>query len=259
MASLEPGQIDPAEQTIAAFIGRKHDGKSKLARWMAADYPYDQIHIDLHGDDRPPELDVKDSGVVQIHDVPTRWPEHLRVEGKPLVLYYQPDAGSPTLIEDMDAAMGLAWRHGRVLVIVHEWAALALAHNQRERPYTSRDLSQGRRRRISLFLLMHRPYNIDGLTLVQADMVICFGIPKKADRQRIADDIGWPLEDFEAALAEREPYGYLLFDRRVPPPGPGERDLRLTNWPALSEQELRELTRPAGPADDYQGDFQEAG
>ncbi len=254
--ALQPGEINPAEQTIVAFIGRKKGGKSKLARHMAADYPYDQVHVDLHGDDRPPELGMQNSGVVELTEVPTRWPEHLRPEGRPLVLYYQPDAGSPTLIQDMDAAAGLAWRHGRCLLIVHEWGALALTHNQRERPFTSRVLSQGRKRQVSLFLLMHRPHNIDGLTLVQADIVICFEIPKRADRERIADDIGWDLADLEAALEELPRWGYLLYDRRIPPPGPGEQDLRLTSWPPLSEEELGELERGPAAEDHYAGDFQ---
>lgn len=251
--ALQPGEIDPDQQTIVAFIGRKHSGKSKLARFMAADYPYDQVHVDLHGDDRPPELDVKDSGVVEIHDIPTRWPEHLRVEGKPLVLYYQPLASSPTLLEDMDAAVGLAWRHGRCLVIVHEWGRLAIVH--RTPPMTMQVLSQGRKRKVSLFMCMHRPHNIDGLTLVQADVVIATEVPKKADKQRIADDIGWDFDDFNAALEELAPYGYLQYDRRMPRPGPGEDDLRLLKYPPLSEEELRLVERGRGPIDDYQGDW----
>jgi hypothetical protein len=253
---VNPGELDPAQQVIAAFVGRKHAGKSKLARFLAQSYPYDQIIVDLHGDDRPWQLDVKDSGYAELGEIPARWPDHLRVEGKPLVVYYQPDAGSPTLVQDMDSAAGLAWAHGQCLLVVHEWGALALAHNQRERPMTSRVQSQGRKRKISVFECMHRVHNVDGLTLVQADLiyVMAQGVTRREDRQRIATDIGWDLDQFEAAYRELEPYGYLLADRRIPPPDDPaaaftEVDMRLTAWPALTKDELAEVERAPAPVE----------
>jgi hypothetical protein len=256
-APLLPGELDPNKQTIVAIVGRKRSGKSKYARWLAGSYPYDQVIIDLHGDDRPPEVNIKDSGWIEIGEVPVRWPEHLRVDRKPMVLYYQPDAGSPTLVEDMDALIGLAWRHGRTLVVVHEWGALALTHNQRQRPMTSRALSQGSKRKIPMILAMHRPYNTDRLTFSQADVVIVFETPDPDDRERIAKDMGWPIDSFEAAYAKLRKHEYLQFDRRVEPPDhEGEQDLRLLHYPPLSKQELRELERGAGPIGDYPGDHQ---
>jgi hypothetical protein len=249
MAELQPGELDPSQQTIAAFIGRKHSGKSKLMRHMAASYPYDQVQVDLHGDDRPAEINVKDSGVIEVSEIPPRWPEHQRPDdGRPMTVYYQPDAGSPTLIQDMDAASGLAWSRGRCLLVVHEWGALALAHNQRDRPMTSRVLSQGRKRKVSLFLAMHRPYNIDTLTLTQADLVFVFEVPRKEDQERIATDIGWNVDDFKLALKELGPYEYLCFDRRIPPAAEGEQDYRLTSWAPLSAEELAEVMRGPAPA-----------
>lgn len=249
---MDPGELGSGEQVIAAFIGRKHAGKSKLLRSIAQTYPHDQVVVDLHGDDEPWQLGRKDSGYVRVEEIPARWPEHLRPErGGPLVIYYQPDAGSTMLVQDMDAASGLAWAHGRCLLVVHEWGALALAHNQRERPMTSRVLSQGRKREISLFEAMHRPHNVDTLTLTQADLVYVMagGVTRREDRERIATDIGWDRDEFDLAYKELEPYGYLLFDRRIPSPGleleHTEQDLRLTKWPPLSQDELAEVMRPA--------------
>lgn len=258
-AELGPGELDPSKATIVAVIGRKRSGKSKYARWLAGSYPHDQVIVDLHGDDRPWQLDVKDSGWVQLHEIPVRWPEHLRVEGKPLILYYHPDAGSPTLVEDMDAAAGLVWRHGKCLLLVHEWGALALTHNQRRRPMTSRALSQGSKRKITIVEAMHRPYNIDSLTLVQADVVVVFETPKRADRERIADDIGWDVEDFHAAHARLRRYEYLQFDRRTEAPAAeGEQDLRLLHYPKLEDEELDEILKPTRELD-YAGDHELAG
>src|SRR6266536_366434 len=159
---LQPGELDPSKQTIVAVVASKGAGKSKLLRYLASSYPYDQLHLDLHGVDRPAELGVKDSGYVEIGDVPAKWPEHQRPEGKPLVLYYRPDAGSPTLLEDMDQAVGLAYAHGRCLLLVHEWGELAKV--RQTPPMTRRTLSQGRGRQVTLLLAMHRPYRVDLMT-----------------------------------------------------------------------------------------------
>lgn len=254
MAELQPGELDPARQTIITVIGRKGSGKSKLARHIASTYPFDQVVVDLHGEDRPAELAVKDSGVVQVSEAPARWPDHQRVEGKPLVLYLQPDAGSPTLLEDMDAAAGLAYSHGRCMLLVHEAGELYRVHQTP--PMARRALSQGRGRKVSMLLLAHRPHNLDPMVLVQSDVVICFEVPNPRDRELIANGIGWPPREFDLALAELPTYGYLLFDRRIAPPKPPaepftERDMRLTSWEPLSDQELAELTRRP-PADELE-------
>jgi energy-coupling factor transporter ATP-binding protein EcfA2 len=244
-----PGELDPDRQTIVAIVGPKGCGKSKYARWVAASYPYDQVHLDLHGLDRPAELGQRDSGVVEIHEVPARWPEHLRPDQhRPLILYYQPDAASPTLLEDMDHLVGLAYTHGRCLLLVHEWGELARVH--RTPPMTRRTISQGRKRNVTALLLMHRPYNVDPMTWVQADVVVMFELPTRRDRDQIADNIAWQHppgtnreEQLELALRELEPYGYLQYDRRGPKPAPGELDDRLLAYPPLSPAELAEVTR----------------
>lgn len=244
-SSLGPGELDPNVQTIGMVIGTKGSGKSKYLRYVAASYPYDQVIIDLHGVDEPAETGIKDSGVVRIDEVPTRWPEHLRPKPEtPLILYYQPDVGSPTLLEDMDAGSALAYTHGRTLLLVHEWGALGHVH--KTPPATRRCLSQGRKRKVTMLLAMHRPVDIDRMTWVQADWVALFDVPVQDDQDIISKNIGWDTQDFrlaiQGALAEderREPYDYLLFDRRIPRPRPGEQDDRLLAFPALTEEELR--------------------
>jgi hypothetical protein len=251
VVSVAPGELDPGKQTIVAIVGSKGSGKSKYARWLAASYPYDQVILDLHGLDRPAETDQKDTGVVEIHEVPPKWPEHLRPdERRPLTLYYQPDAASPTLIEDMDAVAGLAYAHGKCLLLVHEWGELARVH--RTPPMTRRTISQGRRRNVTCLLAMHRPFNVDPMTWTQADVVVMFEIPTKRDREQVVNNISWQHppgtnreEQLELALRELEPYGYLQFDRRGPKPQPDQLDDRLLAYPPLSPDELAEFLRPA--------------
>lgn len=240
-----PGELDPERQIIGVVVGSKGSGKSKWVRWLAASYPYDQIHIDLHGLDEPAETGVKNSGVVKIDDVPDRWPEHLRPDqGVPLVLYYQPDAGSPTLSEDVDRAIALAYTHSRTLVLVHEWGEHALVH--RTPPMTRRAVCQGRKRKVTLLLAMHRPVGIYKMTWTQADFVAVFEVPVKDDQKEIAEWIGWNVADFQNACddRDREPYSYLLFDRRLPAPRGDEDDERLLWYPPLTREELAEVLHP---------------
>ncbi len=244
------GLLSPDEQTVIAVVGRKHSGKSKLVRHIAASYPYDQIIIDYHGDDRPWQLDVERTpGMpyfwqINENEVPERWPEWKRpdeddVAEVPMILYCQPDAGSSDVVGQMDELFKLAWLHTRCMVIVHEWGEQARVH--RTPPYTRRVLNQGRNRQISLIMAMHRPRGVETNTFPQADLVAVFQVPIKGDRDLIADGIGWDRDDFSAGVNGLPPYGYLLYDRRLPPPVEGAPDRRLLEYPPLTPDELAEI------------------
>lgn len=246
----DDSMLDPMAQTIIAIVGRKHSGKSKLGRHLAATYPWDQIIIDFHGDDRPYQLDEERKPgqpyywQINEEEVPDRWPEWKRPDDDdlietPMILYCQPDAGAPDVVAKMDNLMKLALIHTRCMVLVHEWGELARVH--RTPPNTRRVLNQGRHPQISLIMAMHRSHGIDTNTFSQADLVACFQVPNKSDRDTIADGIGWDRDDFTAAVNELPPYAYLLYDRRLPPPAPGQKDLRLLQYPPLSEEELKEV------------------
>jgi hypothetical protein len=245
--TLQPGQLDPDLQTIVSIVGSKGSGKSKYARLLAAGYPYDQVILDLHGLDRPNRCDEKDSGIVSVSEPPPRWPEHQRPEdGGPMTIYYQPDAGSPTLLADMDHLVGLAYAHGRCLLLVHEWGELARVHQTP--PMTRRTISQGRKRQVTALLAMHRPFNVDPMTWTQSDVVVMFEVPTARDRKQVVDNIAWQTppgvnreRELELALNELDPYGYLQFDKRMTKPQPGERDDRMLAYPPLSRTELAEI------------------
>lgn len=243
--------LDPDQQTIMAFVGRKHSGKSKLIRHVALSYPWDQIVIDFHGDDRPWQLDEERKPgepyfwEVSEDDIPDRWPEWKRPSEDdsveiPMVLYYQPDAGSTDSIWNCDNIMKLAYLHTRCLVIVHEWGVLAKVH--RTPPFTSRILSQGRNKQISLMMAMHRSHGVDPMTFVQADLVATFEVPNRSDKETIADGIGWNRDDFIIAADNLPPFGYLLYDRR---PTENGQSPELLEYPPLSENELKEVMGPS--------------
>lgn len=236
------GELDAARPLIISCLGRKRSGKSVMARLLFDSYPYDRLVIDVAGDDGP-----NDDDVITLHgsvdELPAKWPEHLRKNEQRMTLRYVPDPGSPTYIEDMDAAVGLGWTHQRTAILVHEMGILA--QSNRVPAHTRRVLQMSRHNRITLIACGPRPITMDPLVLAQSDLVYVFELPNKADRDRVADTIGWPTEDFSDGVLALGPHEYLRYDaNQAPPDGSGSgHDLRLVHYPPLPPDVVAEVTR----------------
>lgn len=228
----EAGLLDPDKSVFISLFGKKGSGKSKLARVVFLSYPYDKAILDVNGTDKPEELDDPESGYVQIQTVPEEWPDSLRIEGKPLVLYYSPDAGSDDFEENQDKFIGLCFKHGRMLILVHEMGILAPVH--RTPKNTKRLLHQGRHKDLSALMCAPRPATMDSLVITQSNLVYVFKLPNPADRRRVADVIGWDPEDFDLAVRELEEHGYLRYDDSASE----ESGNQLLSFPAIPEDEL---------------------
>jgi hypothetical protein len=258
------GRVPTDKGMILTAVGKKRSGKSKLAMRLFRTYPGDRVVLDIAGDDGPerphdPQFHTLTGTVAE--GLPGEWPEHLRAydqHGKalPMTLRYAPDAGSPTHVEDMDHVVGLAYDHGHCCLLVHEVGVLARAN--RTPANTRRVLMHNRHRQLTVIFCGPRPADIDPLVIAQSDVIYCFELPNRADRERIADQVGWDRDDFHAAMmgnvegeAGRQgglgPHEYLLHDANVLPPGPGEEDRRLVHWPALPEEEIRRIDAWAFP------------
>lgn len=233
------GELDPARGIIVAAFGKKHSGKSIVCLMLFRAYPYDRVVLDIAGDDGPVGPDVE-----QLHgtaeDLPRHWPEHLRRDGPdgrplPMTLRYVPDPGSPTVLEDMDAVVGLVMQHGKKTghcgLLVHEVGRLTTGN--KTPPHTRRLLMHNRHHHVTAFLAGPRPQDIDTLVLAQSDLVYVFELPSPRDRQRVAETVGWPPRDFDAAVHDLGVHEHLLFDANVPKPEEGEEDLRLVHYPKL--------------------------
>lgn len=234
------GEIDPSQGVLITCLGKKRSGKSKMGLLWFESYPYDRIVIDVNGTDGPHK------GVVELHgtvdDLPVKWPEDLREEGKRMTLRYHPDAGSPTFLEDVDAVLGMAWRTGRVCVLIHEMGLIAKAG--KTPPHCRRILQSNRHRQITGIFCAPRPITMDPLVLAQSDLVYVFELPNKKDRERVAENIGWPTEDFHLAVNELGPHEYLRADTNENrPQGEGETDLRLVSMEALPRDVVARLDR----------------
>jgi len=237
----ERGEIDPKQGAIITCIGKKRSGKSVMGLLFFRAYPGDKIVIDVAGDDGPVGEDVITiKGTAE--DLPARWPEWLRNGDDPMILRYVPDAGSKTMIEDMDAAVGLALAHGECAILVHEIGVLAKAGSTPR--HTRRLLMHNRHNGATTAIFCGpRAQTVDTLVLQQADLVFTFELQGDADRKRIAEDIGWNPREFSQLVHGLGPHEHLMFDANMPKPQAGEPDSRLQHREALPLEVVQDVKR----------------
>lgn len=233
------GEIDPSTGVVITLLGKKRSGKSKMALLWFESYPYDRVVIDINGTDGPHHDVIELTGTADT--LPTKWPEHLREDGKRMTLRFHPDMGSPTFVEDVDAVLGMAFRTGRVCVLVHE--AGLIAKSSKTPPHMLRILQSNRHRQITGLFCAPRPKTMNTLVVGQADLVYVFELPNRDDRDVVADAIGWERDDFALAVAELGSHEYLRADTNENRPAEGEPDLRLVHAPALPAETVVKLDR----------------
>lgn len=201
-------QIDPSKATHVTIVGKKGSGKSVLAQRFWDSYPYDRIVIDPTGDVDPRDPKAEPLTV----PLPHRWPA--KFDGKRSTLRFVPDMGQASYVDDMDAAVQLAFQKGRCLLWVDEVGELTNANSTP--PAMRRVLHQSRHRRLSTLFCGPRPIDINKLVITQADYIGVFRLPDEDDRKRLAKVMGYPLADFEAAhnelLGDQRKHWYLWYD-----------------------------------------------
>lgn len=238
------GEVDPSKGIIVSCWGKKRSGKSKMALLYFESYPYDRVVIDINGTDGP------HNGVIELHghvdDLPQKWPEHLREfdeSGHPkrMTLRYHPDTGSSTFLNDVDAVLGMAFRTGRVCVLIHEVGLVAPAG--RTPPHMKRILQSNRHRQLTLLTAAPRTKTVDPYVLAQSDLVYAFEMPNRQDRERLGENIGWDTQDIDEAMEQLGPHEALRFDANMMKPEGDEEDLRLVIVPALPADVVAHLDR----------------
>lgn len=234
------GEIDPSKGVVITCLGKKRSGKSKMALLWFESYPYDRVVIDINGTDGPHQGVVELTGTADT--LPMKWPEHLRDGDKRMTLRYHPDMGSATFAEDVDAVLGMAYRTGRVCILVHE--AGLVAKSSKTPPHMLRILQSNRHRQITALFCAPRPHTMNPLVVGQADLVYVFELPNRSDQEAVADAVGWERDDFALAVKELGQHEYLRADTNENrPTTEGDPDLRLVHCPALPAEVVTQLDR----------------
>lgn len=234
--AVEPyPKVDPTRNQILLFVGRKGSGKSAAAREYFRDWGgADRFVIDPTGDADPgsprqawqPSRYADDLGTVRLNQLPASLPERPMHDGKrvPGVWRWVANPASPTYADDLDRAVGLSlFPKGRRTVTWIDEAADVFPSSGMG-PHARTALAQSRHWHASYLICCPRPMTISPLVLQQADRVLMFDVPGVADRQRLAETLGWPLKvaggnvapgnDLTSLLNEvrRLPFHYLMFD-----------------------------------------------
>ncbi len=211
MSATEPeavsSRIDPDRPTYSSVFGKKGSGKSVLARRLWDTWPGDELCIDVAAD----ALGPGDVDHTYRTDVPTLWPVPVR-EDEPVRIRYVPDVRSPSHLDDLDRAVGLALRRRGSLVWIDEIGVLSRAN--RTGPNLRRLLHQGRHERMTAVFCGPRPVDIDPLVISQSDYVFVFELPNPADRRRVADVCGIDPKTMDAAVHALGEHEFLRYDGR---------------------------------------------
>lgn len=219
-----PEGYDPDKGVYFFISGKKGSGKSVLARRLFDGYPYDKVVIDPTKDIG---RDLADEGVpfevIPPDAIPIKIPR--REDGQPPRLWvFNPDMGSETVVDDMDRVMGLVLNYpGPMALWVDEMGTYSKVNATP--PNLRRALHHGRHDQLSLIQACPRPMNIDPLCIAQADVVVTFRTPNRADRKRIAEEIGIPLDEFDDLVLGLKAHHHVWFDSNANE-GVGELQIR---------------------------------
>ncbi|HEY0119337.1 MAG TPA: hypothetical protein VGC04_11200 [Cellulomonas sp.] len=215
--------FDPMRPTLFSSWGRKGSGKSTFNRRIARSWAtwFDELVVDVNGDADPGPAAIpvrRDAAGL----LPGAFPEAERLPGAPApgprTLVFRADPGSATYADDLDRAVGMVLypQTHRCLGWFGEIGEFT-PNAQSTRPHMRRLLMQNRHYLASALFDGPRPMNVDPLILGQSDYVAIFDLPNPADRDRVANTIGWKPTLFDKECDEtfgRGEFWYLFYDAR---------------------------------------------
>lgn len=205
-------EVDPDRSNIILAIGRKGSGKSEACRQIFDQYPYDRVVIDVTGDARPDDPTTIPMTAPIKGQMPDPVPPARRVT---IWARLDPKQEERQFLADQDNALALGlYPRGRdACVLIDEYAEMASA--TKSGPNLRLALMSSRHYKLTMLLCCPRPRRIPVLTITQADKVLIYQTPTVADRVYVAENIGFPVPEFERRYHEttaRDPHAFLLWD-----------------------------------------------
>jgi len=208
---------EPPDPRKALFIfasGKKGSGKSYLCRAWWDSYPFDKLVIDpTHDIRRDLQREGQEFITLDPDALPVRFPASHDDRQSYVTAVLCPDMGSPTAADQMDRAVGLCLRTDHPTMLwVDEFGTLTTAH--KTPPNTRRALHHGRHHDLTFLIACPRPKDIDPLAISQADLAYTFRTPNVYDRERIANEIGWDVREFDEVNRQLTGHEHTLYDGR---------------------------------------------
>lgn len=220
MSTTETGlpdslDLDPSRSTIVGLYGGKGKGKSFAGGRLYRAWTRDKLTVDITGD-----ADVGEDAE-RIREPERSFPVQHDLDGPHYRnLVYRADPGSATFRDDVDRAIGMLLRPSDrpCLGWVDEMGA-TFPVNQRERaPNMTRLLMASRHYGpASLIYCSPRVKTIDPLACQQSDYIYIFAGINPRDLDVLAQNIGFPTRELEAAYRvnrERGEFAFLLWCTR---------------------------------------------
>lgn len=246
----DDGKLDITDGVIVSIFGKKKSGKSVLALVLFDGYPSDRVVIDVNQDDGPFDPDIID----MTWDDDLRWPEWRRNwdgdRWHPMTVRFRPDPGrQETFLAECDDIIRFTMLHARKLadqqrvgcaLLIHEIGLVAPVH--KTTPWMRRLLMSNRHYRTTLIAAGPRPKGIDTLVLAQSNVIYMFELLNPADRQILAESIGWSPRELSAEFDGLLRHEYLRFDAdEAAPATRNQEDTRLLHFPPLPPSIVRSV------------------
>lgn len=201
------------EWWIIGAFGAAGSGKSVLMDYLWRRWQRDRLAID-------PTHDWLPAGAKVTHQELEVWPvaEGYDERRQRQSLVYRPDTGNGAWRDDMDRAVGVTLTHARrtgrpTLLVLDEVGEMAI-NPQATLPHLRRVLYTGRHYDVNVIGGGPRPVDIPKLFLQQCRYVAMFRLPNPADRERIADMMGFPRELIHELHGQLPAFGFVWLDTR---------------------------------------------
>lgn len=209
-----PDELDEAlndgKPKILSAWGRGGSGKSVFNRRLYQSWPGDKLAIDVNGNAEPGE----DAERIGREGLTRKWPAEQLALGerrRPRNIHFRADPGSATYVDDLDRAVGMALFPQDHPVMLWAGEVGEMMPNGRTGPHMRRLLQQYRHHRVTACFDGPRPMFVNPLVLAQSEFVAIFHLPNPNDRKRVAESIGYPAKQLDAACEETTRRGKFWF------------------------------------------------